>query len=238
VLANPLKSKKSTKGGLMKRFLFAMLAAIAAIALALPVKADTWQLDLYGTNIEGVTVKGTFDVDVPGDWASITASDISNVAITQQWPPGYPWEGESFPFYDVTSVQHQQTGAPGTWQTSIGFTGNGSGGYLYLTFTGNVGAPPINWITAGQAIYTEVDGTLTDVTASVPEPPGDMDNDDHHHHRHHHHHLMDDDHHLGDGWDHDPTAAVPEPSTWAMMLLGFVGLGFAFRRSRRKAAFA
>jgi len=31
---------------------------------------------------------------------------------------------------------------------------------------------------------------------------------------------------------------VPEPSTWAMLLLGFAGLGFAFRRSRRKAAFA
>jgi PEP-CTERM motif len=31
--------------------------------------------------------------------------------------------------------------------------------------------------------------------------------------------------------------AVPEPSTWAMMLLGFVGLGFAFR-SRRKVSFA
>jgi hypothetical protein len=35
-----------------------------------------------------------------------------------------------------------------------------------------------------------------------------------------------------------PVAAVPEPSTWAMMLLGLAGLGFAFRRSRRKAAFA
>jgi hypothetical protein len=34
------------------------------------------------------------------------------------------------------------------------------------------------------------------------------------------------------------SASVPEPSTWAMMLLGFAGLGFAFRRSRRKAAFA
>jgi hypothetical protein len=35
-----------------------------------------------------------------------------------------------------------------------------------------------------------------------------------------------------------PAAAVPEPSTWAMMLLGFVGLGFAFRQSRRKASVA
>jgi PEP-CTERM motif len=35
-----------------------------------------------------------------------------------------------------------------------------------------------------------------------------------------------------------PTAAVPEPSTWLMMLLGFAGLGFAFRQSRRKVSFA
>jgi hypothetical protein len=27
-----------------------------------------------------------------------------------------------------------------------------------------------------------------------------------------------------------PTAAVPELATWAMMLLGFAGLAFAFRR--------
>jgi PEP-CTERM motif len=33
-------------------------------------------------------------------------------------------------------------------------------------------------------------------------------------------------------------AAIPEPSTWAMMLLGFAGLGFAFRQSRRKVSFA
>jgi PEP-CTERM motif len=47
----------------------------------------------------------------------------------------------------------------------------------------------------------------------------------------------------GDGsfvWD--PTAIpvqlqpVPEPSTWAMMLLGFVGLGYAGWRARRQTA--
>jgi hypothetical protein len=33
--------------------------------------------------------------------------------------------------------------------------------------------------------------------------------------------------------------AVPEPSTWAMMALGFAGLAFAgYRRSRKGAAFA
>ena len=35
-----------------------------------------------------------------------------------------------------------------------------------------------------------------------------------------------------------PTAAVSEPATWAMMLLGFAGLGFAFRQSRRKLSLA
>jgi hypothetical protein len=33
-------------------------------------------------------------------------------------------------------------------------------------------------------------------------------------------------------------SSVPEPSTWAMMLIGFAGLGFAFRQSRRKVSFA
>jgi uncharacterized protein (TIGR03118 family) len=33
-------------------------------------------------------------------------------------------------------------------------------------------------------------------------------------------------------------SAVPEPATWAMMLIGFAGLGFAFRQSRRKLSFA
>jgi hypothetical protein len=34
------------------------------------------------------------------------------------------------------------------------------------------------------------------------------------------------------------SSTVPEPSTWAMMLIGFAGLGFAFRQSRRKVWFA
>ena len=51
---------------------------------------------------------------------------------------------------------------------------------------------------------------------------------------------------LFNGTDTDPltgtltmTAAVPEPSTWAMMILGFVGVGFlAHRRRRMHNAFA
>jgi hypothetical protein len=34
-------------------------------------------------------------------------------------------------------------------------------------------------------------------------------------------------------------SAVPEPSTWAMMILGFAGIGFmSYRRSRKSIAIA
>lgn len=39
---------------------------------------------------------------------------------------------------------------------------------------------------------------------------------------------------LGFGYQADATPAVPEPSTWAMMLLGFLGVGFvAYRRKNQ-----
>ena len=38
--------------------------------------------------------------------------------------------------------------------------------------------------------------------------------------------------------DFTVTAAVPEPSTWAMMLLGFCGLGFAAYRKKVALRFA
>jgi hypothetical protein len=35
-----------------------------------------------------------------------------------------------------------------------------------------------------------------------------------------------------------PAPGVPEPSTWVMMLIGFVGLSFVFQRSRRRLSMA
>jgi len=40
---------------------------------------------------------------------------------------------------------------------------------------------------------------------------------------------------LGGGFFYTPvTGAVPEPATWAMMLLGFGGIGAAMRRRRKE----
>jgi hypothetical protein len=41
---------------------------------------------------------------------------------------------------------------------------------------------------------------------------------------------------VGGGATISPATAVPEASTWAMMLIGFVGLGFAGRRRMRERA--
>lgn len=37
-------------------------------------------------------------------------------------------------------------------------------------------------------------------------------------------------------WTIEVPSAVPEPSTWAMLLLGFFGIGFAMRRSKRRGS--
>jgi hypothetical protein len=40
-------------------------------------------------------------------------------------------------------------------------------------------------------------------------------------------------------WSPDAISGVPELSTWAMMLLGFAGLGYAgFRQTRKSPRFA
>jgi PEP-CTERM motif len=42
----------------------------------------------------------------------------------------------------------------------------------------------------------------------------------------------------GGTWIEDPVSAVPEPSTWAMLLIGFVGIGLLTYRRRKSAVLA
>jgi hypothetical protein len=44
--------------------------------------------------------------------------------------------------------------------------------------------------------------------------------------------------HTGNVGGGNVTPGVPEPATWGMLLLGFVGLGFAFRQRRRATSLA
>jgi PEP-CTERM motif-containing protein len=66
------------------------------------------------------------------------------------------------------------------------------------------------------------DGTITSLTVSAVQPAGSF--------------LWPtvDDLRLAQGL----TSAVPEPATWAMMILGFAGVGYMSYRRRKQAAFA
>jgi hypothetical protein len=234
VLANPFEIKKARRGSSMRRFLF---AALTTITLAVPAKADTYQLAYAYANDYPITITGTFTM-IDGDPSTVANVNIeaSNVL------------GTTIIFNKLVSSSVLPSGVIG-----IGFGTSGVPSTdIYLGFQlepsneNFVGLPPLppgsyigandGWLKVGEIS----DGTdrvdVLDVGPSVPEPPGDMDHDDHHHHRHHHH--LFDDHHLFNDDGHDPTTGVPEPSTWAMMLLGFAGLAFAFRQSRRKMSLA
>ena len=43
---------------------------------------------------------------------------------------------------------------------------------------------------------------------------------------------------ISDGIGNSPVSAVPEPSTWAMMILGFLGLGWMAYRRKTKPCWA
>jgi hypothetical protein len=243
LLANPFEIRKSTKGILMKQFL---LAALAAITLAVPAKADVWNLTATFGNPFTYAAYGSLTM-IGGDIRTISNVDIEIENIGVDFNTIFQAAYVS-PLFQ--STMDGISPIPGTW-IELGFgeaTGNGLlpvGSYnLSLTLAPVAGptTSPTGYASGGWGgeglvlngvIYPLDNAELYVASSAVPEPPGDMDHDDHHHR--HHHHLFDD-HHLFNDDGHDPTSAVPEPSTWAMLLLGFVGLGVAFQARRRRLA--
>jgi hypothetical protein len=212
----------------MKHFLFAVLASVA---IAAPARADTWLLNMgdFGPGVSGpFTVSGTFMMD---NHDPTTISNITIMAIAGGYAPS---------FATVTN-NYAIPGNPANFQATFPTTFVNQAEYgrldhyeLLLFFTY---ADPSLYTVGGQLFSPDVlpggaewniTGTLTDATPAVT---------DHHHHHHHHHHLIDD-HILISDDDHDPTTSVPEPATWAMMLLGFAGLGFLAHRRRHETKLA
>jgi hypothetical protein len=182
----------------MKRFLFALLAAVA---VAVPARADTYQLTAYSPFYYWAQITGTFDLEAPGAISTITNVNIAATGYepeplpqvqyynsiggpVQGWAPPPPETLVNFvsPNYPVPTLFIAFYLMPGAPNNQLAIDSNDS---EILSFWG----------------WEPVFGTAIDLDAPV-------------------------------------VAGVPEPSTWAMMLLGFAGLGFMFRRSRRKVSFA
>jgi hypothetical protein len=233
-----------------------MLAALAAsaIASATPAVATTYQIMLPAAT----AVSGFITTD--GAIGLIGVGDVINYQLTWQvsagdWLFGDTSAGATVTFTPANSVFiATDFNSIYATPTNLSFGSDGGGvigvkdpalppapygeiagnGYSFLSqlvYTHGADPTTVSAFAVGVGINFGQTRVPLVFASAVPG-----DDDDHHHH--HHHHLIDDEHHLGEIWDHDPTAAVPEPSTWAMMLLGFAGLGFAFRQSRRTAAFA
>ena len=188
----------------------------AALALlATSAKANTFTID--GSWLQGSgTITGSFTM-TPGDWTT-----IANVNVQAT----LPYTGMNMLGQIANLTDHLTFNSA----SFVPDAPNSNSGYISLTNTSktassyhaNLGITPQN---ATQQVIT--DYNIGTYGGGHPTEAQDLT------------HLWD----YFQGTVTDPpgpqmVASVPEPSTWVMMLLGFLGLGAAARRFRRNASFA
>jgi len=228
----------------MKSILTSIAAGLALFSFASTASADIVYVTYSGTVLSGIDPVGIFGApgaSLAGD--AYTASYVFNTNIGQI---------QSDPFYNndlggVAGIYAQPSPSLGAVLTINGlsmFIGGGNVGQLYSIDYGNLSR---SYDLAGdptRSIYNEMSDPTRSIPVSINVPftytvtPANGG--------------------YGQGQamlgidpvsdaaqflNLDPTTvtvsvpgAVPEPSTWAMMLLGFAGLGFAFRQSCRKVS--
>ena len=185
----------------------------AALAfMATSANANTFTIDATWLQGSG-TISGSFTM-TPGDWSTIANVNVQ-ATLPIMW--GQLVTGtDNLTFNTASFVPN----AP-----------NSDAGYIWLT---NTSKPAGTYhVALGITPQTPVQQIITDYNigtygAGHPTEVQDLT------------HLWD----YFQGTVTDPVTAapivagVPEPSTWAMMLIGFLGLGAAARRFRRNVSFA
>jgi hypothetical protein len=211
-----------------------LLSGVALLAAAfVPPKANAANLILNGGfegGVQSVTMNGFTNNNVPIDWVpnaafvQFSASNgvVSNpvhsgiAALSIGSPANQPPIAElSQTFADVAGATYTVTlfyeGVPPAF-----VPGDPNANFLFVVFgygINQIGIPTNGFQTATVVLIGTGMDTV-DITASTNAGVW----------------IVDDISITGPG--------VPEPATWAMMLIGFAGLGFAFRHSRRKVSFA
>jgi hypothetical protein len=188
------------------------LSVGAALALmATSASANTFTIDATWLNGPG-TITGSFTM-TPGDWSTIANVDVQATL---------PYTGYSYAQV-VTLIDHLTFNSA----NFVPNTPNSASGYIWLT---NTSQPAASYhIALGITPQNPAQQIITDYNIGTygsghPTEVQDLT------------HLWD----YFQGTVTDPVtgapivAGVPEPSTWVMMLIGFLGLGFTFRQSRRQ----
>jgi hypothetical protein len=229
----------------MRRVLITALTAAASIAIASPATADVAPVAassvqgtlVHGTNTEqtAATVTGklgaqgptivNFDADTtgPGDLLRLQdgggQADVTGAEITLGGPGN--------DVYNILSGNIYLTGHAGMQDIEFALTSGAIGTINFIisalsatnaleTFTYNNVA-----IGNGDTFYAFLASngeSITNVHYSVNTPPGAIT-------------LVKQ---VRIDLAGQFNSGIPEPATWAMMLLGFGGIGFAMRRSRRR----
>jgi hypothetical protein len=151
---------------------------------------------------------GTLTIDAQ----SVSGGHTLTVLATQQGLTGFP----SGTLASSFAANYLVGGANVTSVLTANFIDAGNGAFAMTTpigshtFTGGVNGSfgPINTVVAGLTTFSETEQFV--ITYAGP----------------------------ADVQANSQISTVPEPATWGMLLLGFAGLAFAFRRSRRKVSFA
>jgi hypothetical protein len=186
-------------------------AGAALVLLATAANANTFTIDATWLGGPG-TISGSF-LMTPGDWSTISSVNVQATL---------PYTGSNSGGMLVTLTDHLTFNSA----SFVPNAPNSDAGYIWLTNTSKPAASyhialgitplPNQQIIMDYNIGTYGSGHQTEAQDLT--------------------HLWD----YFQGAVTDPVTAapivagVPEPSTWLMMLVGFLGLGFAFRQSRRK----
>jgi len=212
----------------MKKLKLSTCAAVAAAALTLGASSAAHAI-VYNLNIDHCT--GGCATGSP-PFATVTVlQNGANLDFTVQlldslvFQKSTAFDAFAFSFSDkVATVTSIVDNGPGTFTSSPVATGQDGLGTFKQGIT--------NTATGGTTLsFTALNEVLANLTVSTI-PPGDTIA------------LFAADVAGGGGTGNTGNigggvvAGVPEPATWGMMLLGFVGLGFAFRQQRRRVSFA
>ena len=212
----------------MKKLKLSTCAAVAAAALTLGASSAAHAI-VYNLNIDHCTGGCTVG---PPPFATVTVlQNGANLDFTVQllgslvFQKSTGFDAFAFGFSDkVASITNIVDNGPGTFTSDPASTGQDGFG----TFKQGID----NSATGGTTLsFTALNEVLANLTVSTI-PPGDTIA------------LFAADVAGGGGTGNTGNigggvvAGVPEPATWGMMLLGFVGLGFAFRQQRRRVSFA
>jgi PEP-CTERM motif len=221
---------------MMKKLLLSAALGAAALAYGTVANAATISLQVID-NITGITIGSV--AGVGGGFANVSGSDANfNFSLTSQGVPVVVNPDFSTTTIDASSnvsgkltviaTQDGLTGVPSAVFANT-FTSNfqiGNPNVVSVQMTnfingvqiatatctpagGNNCAPPtINAFVSGLTTFSETEQFVITFAGATGVQAGSQ------------------------------ISAVPEPATWGMMLLGFAGLAFAFRQSRRKVSFA